>query len=244
MGHEISQYDISDRQLLASKTQSRVGKGKDIGEAKITHTIFGRAKVRVIREQDKKRRAWLLTGLAVTVLAAAAWQGWIATNRITPPPLSARIQVGAPAFQPGFLSPSTTPSARSKPGASSQTEINNQVASRKNAPQQPPGLNVAGQIAAKPVTAQPLTAGKPQTASLATNNNPSKNQTGMQQIPKLSAPIQPATAIVRIPIATQPAASSAAAAAPLAEPLVKEVTSTPSPTGINLPSSPVNAQSN
>lgn len=76
MGHEISQYDIPDRQLLATKAQSRAGMGEDIGEAKIIHTIFGRAKVRVIREQDKKRRAWLLATLVVMALAAAAWEGW------------------------------------------------------------------------------------------------------------------------------------------------------------------------
>ena len=57
MWHEISQYDIPDRQLLAAKAQSSVGRRKDIGEAVITHTIFGKARVRIIREQDKIRRA-------------------------------------------------------------------------------------------------------------------------------------------------------------------------------------------
>src|SRR5665811_708237 len=103
MGHEISQFDISDRQLLATNAQPRVDRLMEIGEAKITRTIFGRTKVRVIRERDKKRRAWLLTALAVMALAAAAWQGWIALQQMqsaAPPlPLSERIRVSAPVFQ-------------------------------------------------------------------------------------------------------------------------------------------------
>ncbi len=243
MVHDISEYDIPGRQLLAAKAQARVG--KDIGEAKITHTIFGKARVRIIREQDKKRRAWLLSLLALAALAAAAWQGWIAMNRTAPRPLSATIRVGAPAFQPEYLpTAAAPPSVKSKPGTPSQTQPINLATSQKSPVQQAPGLKVSEQVVAKPIAPQPLIASKLQATPLATNSNSSKNQTGMQQIPKLSAPIQPATAIVKIPIATQPAASSAAALAPLAEPLVKEVTSTPSPTGINLPSSPVNAQSN
>ena len=77
MRHEISQFDISDRQLLATNAQPRVVRLMDIGEAKITRTIFGRTRVRVTRERDKKRRTWLLAALAVMALAAAAWQGWI-----------------------------------------------------------------------------------------------------------------------------------------------------------------------
>src|SRR5450756_2656023 len=89
MGHEISQFDIPDRQLLATNAQPRVDRLMDIGEAKITRTIFGRTKVRVIRERDKKRRAWLLTALAVMAIAAIAWQGWIALQQMqsAPPPL-------------------------------------------------------------------------------------------------------------------------------------------------------------
>ena len=40
MGHEISQLDIQDRQLLATNAQSRAATWTEIGEAEITHTIF------------------------------------------------------------------------------------------------------------------------------------------------------------------------------------------------------------
>lgn len=243
MVHEIGQYDITDRQLLAAKAQARVG--KDIGEAKITRTIFGSARVRIIREQDKKRRAWLLAALALAALSAAAWQGWIAMNQTAPPHLSATVRVGAPAFQPEYLPVAAPPPARIKPGTPSQSETINPGIIQKSAPQQAPGLKASEQVAAKPVASRPLTAGKPQTAPLATNSNPARNQTDVQQLTRLSAPVQPATSDVKKPIAAvQPAASSAAAVAPLAEPLVREVTPTPLTTAIDQPSGPVDAQSN
>ena len=74
MGYEISQFDILNRQLLTGKPHPGAVVVSDIGEAKVGRTIFGRAKVRVIRGQDRKRRAWLLTMLLVVVAAAAAWE--------------------------------------------------------------------------------------------------------------------------------------------------------------------------
>ena len=243
MWHEISQFDIPNRQLLAKNAQSRMGMWMDIGEAKITHTIFGKAKVRVIREQDKNRRAWLLTALSVTALAAAAWQGWIALQQTellqsaAPPlPLSERIRISAPDSHPAnILISAIPPSISSKPGTPSQTEINNPATNRKSAPQQAPGLQAAGPMAAKPVTAQPLTASKPLTAKpqatpLAAHNNSPKNQTDLQQPPILSAPIQPTAPTDATPPATQPAANT-----PPAEPLIEGDTSTLSAAGGNQP---------
>ena len=242
MGHEISQFDIPDRQLLATNAQPRVDRLMDIGEAKITRTIFGRTKVRVIRERDKKLRAWLLTALAVMAIAAIAWRGWIALQQMqsAPPPLplSERIRISAPVFQTEDF----TTNKASKSETLIQPEIDSLVAGPKSAPPQPPGLNATKPMAAKPVTAKPLTASKPQTAPLATNNNASKNQTGMQQPPKLSVPTQPAAPAVAAPPATQPAANKPAAIAPLAAPLIKEDTSTLPPAVGNQPPDPVNAK--
>lgn len=243
MGHEISRFVIPDHQLMASNAQQRVGIWTDIGEAKITHTIFGRAKVRVTREQDKKRRAWLLTALAVMAIAAAAWQGWIAWQQMQSAapqlPLSERIRVSAPVIQSGDISPhATPPSVMSKPETQLQTEIARLVTGLESAPQQPPGLKAAGQMAAKPVTAQPLIASKPQAASLATNSNALKNQTDMQQTPKPSAPIS----TIAAPLATQPVANKTAAVASPAGPLINGNTSTQLPAGDNQPPGIVNAQ--
>ncbi len=75
MKQENSQLDIPDRQLLASSAQPSVW--TEIGEAQVTHTIFGRAKVRIIRKHDNVRRAMWLTAVVV-IIAVAAWQGWVA----------------------------------------------------------------------------------------------------------------------------------------------------------------------
>jgi hypothetical protein len=248
MGHEISQFDIPDRQLLASSAQA--GMWSDIGEAKITHTIFGRAKVRVIRERDKIIRAWLLAALAVLVISVAAWQGWIALQQskllAVLPPLSERISIGAPVFHPATIAPASRSSAGSKPESLIQSEIDSLVANPNRLPPRPPPLN-AKPMDAKPVTAQPLMASKPQpvkpqTAPLATNSVSSINQTGTQPHPRKSAPIQPATPAVAAPPATQPAANRPAPVAPPAEPLSKKDTSATSLAGNNQSSDPVNAQ--
>jgi len=235
MGHEISQFDIPDRQLLATNSQPRVGIMSDIGEAKITHTIFGRAKVRVIREQDRKRRAWLLAVLVVTGIAAAAWQGWIVLQKmqyVAPAvPLSERIQVSAPVFRPAHIAPDPQPSGR-KSESLIQTEIDGLLSGPL--PLHPPGWKPA----AKPVRSEPLLANKPQTTSVATINNASINQTNRQQALKPSAAIQPVAA----PVAPQHAANIPAAVVPLAGPLVKRDASTLSPTGNGQAQGPVSAQ--
>lgn len=242
MGHEISQFDIPNRQLLATNAQPGVDMWTDIGEAKVSHSIFGKAKVRVIREQDKKRRTWLLTALASLVLAAVAWQAWIELQQMlsaAPPlPLSERIRVGAPVFQPEDITPHDAPSSgRSRSGSSLQNEINNLVSTRKSVPHQALGLKASEQMAAKPV-AQPLTASKPQAASLAAN----KDQADMQQPSSLSVPIQPAVSADAVPPATQSAAKKPASVAPPTEMLNKENTSTQSSSGANQPSGSVNSQ--
>lgn len=254
---EISEFDIQDRQLLATGAKPGVSISTDIGKAEITHTIFGRARVRIIRERDNKRRAWLLGALAVVAIAAAAWQGWTVLQQSgshpASLPLSARIRVSAPTTQPENIPPTVTPpSVTNRPLTPLQTEINKLMTSQKSAPQPPPGLNAPGQMAAKPVTAQslaaskPLTASKPQAAPLATSNNPLRDQTDKPLQPRLSAPTQPVAPSVATPRVTspvfQPAVSSSAAVVPLADPLAKENTSTLLPAGEDQPPVTVNVQ--
>lgn len=248
--HEISQFDIPDHQLLATKAQQRMGILRDIGEAKITRSVFGRAKVRVIREKDKKRRAWLMAALAVMAIAAAAWQGWIAFQQMqsAPPPLSLneRIRVGAPVFRPENIAPAT-PSVRDRQKTPTQIVIDSMTTRREPAPKQPLGLKASRQMGEKPDTGEPLTASKPltdksQTAPLAANNSSSKNQADMQQPPKLSTSTQLAAPAVAARPATQPAVKKPADVAPLAEQLIKQDASTLPPAGVNQPPGPVNAK--
>ena len=242
MGNETSQYDIPDRLLRVTNAQSRVDKRKDIGEAKITHTIFGGTKVRVIHERDKKIRAWLLTVLAVTALAAAAWQGWIAlqqselaAHRLTS---SEKIRVSPPVFQPEDVAPSDTASSRKSKQKTPSESVFDSMTTRRPPRPPPIGLNAAD---AQPVKAQPLAASKPQTSSIATNNNSSVIQTDKQP-PKLSAPIQPAASTASTPAASQSAADKPAADTPPVAPLVKEKTSTASSTGNSQISAPATVQ--
>ena len=243
MGHEISQFDIPDRQLLA--TNSHTSMWSDIGEAKITHTIFGRARVRVIREKDKIIRTWLLAALAAIALGVAAWQGWIALQQskllAATPPLSERISVSAPVFHPETFTPAATrPTGRGRPESLKQTEIDSLVASPNILPQRPRGLTATKPATAQTVMPQPLMASKP--APLATTNSASQNQTGKQPLPKPSDQLQPAAPAVATPPATQPATNKPVADAPLAKPLSEENTSTPLSSGNNQPPDPVNAQ--
>jgi hypothetical protein len=223
MGHEISQFNILDRQLLAANPQPRVSIMSDIGEAKITHTIFGRAKVRVIREQDRKHRAWLLTVLVVTVIAAAAWQGWIIFQKmqyVAPAiPLSERIQVSEPVFRPAYIAPDPHPS-KQKSVSLIQTEINGLLSGPL--PRHPPGWMPT----AKQVRSEPLIANKPQTTSVATTNNASMNQMDRQQVLTVAATPQHAA---NIPVAV----------VPLAGPLAKRDASTPSHARNGPPQDPV-----
>ncbi|MEO6975347.1 MAG: hypothetical protein ABI144_05640 [Gallionella sp.] len=155
MGHEISQFDIHDHQLRSGKLQPKVVIVTDLGEAKITRTIFGRARIRVVREQDKKRRAWLLAILLVTVTAVAVRQGWIifqTQEYVAPPvPLSERIQVSAPVFQPAHIAPDPHPSTR-KSESLIQTEIDGLLSGPL--PRHPPGWKPP----VKPDTAEPAMA--------------------------------------------------------------------------------------
>ena len=141
MVHEISQFDIPDRQLLAGNKQPGLEILTDIGEAKITRTIFGGARVRVVRERDKKRRAWLLSALAVMALSAGAWQGWVALQRsellVAQPPLSERIKVSAPVFnQEDAIPTDNASSSKRKQRTPTQILLDSMATHRPPEPQQ------------------------------------------------------------------------------------------------------------
>lgn len=227
MRHENRQFDTRELQLSATRTRPSVVGQTDIGNAEITHTIFGRAKVRIIRKQDKIRRAWLLAALAVTVTAAAAWFGWLAWQQ------SELLQ--------NSMSPASLPSVSIKPNTLPLSANNQPVAGQESLPQQPLGLKSSRQIAEKPITAQSLTTSKQQTAPLATNNNATKNQTDMQQSPKLPA-TNPLLAPAAATPSTKPATKKPASVSPPAAPLIKEDTLIPLPAGDNQPIDTGNVQ--
>lgn len=214
MSHEISKLDISDRQLQASAAQSKAGNWTDIGEAEITHTVFGRAKVRIIRKHDTARRALLLTATAAMVLAALVWQVWLTFQQAEP-------QRSA--------DPASAISATEMEHVQSPTGINQEAISQHSVPQPAVGLNGAGQMPAKTIVARPLSASKPQTAPLAANDNAFDPHAGMQRPAMSSSPNQPVAPAVAIP-AAQPVQ------------LVKQGAAIPSPTSVDHAAAPGSAQ--
>lgn len=212
MVHEISQFDIPDRRLLEPEAQPKAGIWMDIGEARVTRTIFGRPRIRVVCERDKKRRAWMLAGLAVILICAAGWQGWAALQRVlnAPPPLplSARIRVGPPVFDSEDFTPATR-----KQKTQTQILLEGMATHRPPEPRQSP-VTATGKIAAKPANA-PLAS--KEMAPLDAHNSSLTDQAGMPQ----PAPRLKARAAAASP-AARPAANKAAAVAPAAQPLVKE----------------------
>lgn len=218
MVHEISQFDISDRRLLEPEAQPNAGIWMDIGEARVIRTIFGRPRIRVICERDKKRRAWMLGGLAVILVCVAGWQGWLALRRIlnAPPPLplSARIRVGPPVFDSEDFSPVSM-----KQKTQTQILLEGMATHRlaePSEPQQPP-TKATGKVAAKPVVA-PLAS--KEMAPLDAHNSSSADQTGIPQPAKLPPRLKAQTAAAAP--AARPAANNATVVAPATQPLVKE----------------------
>jgi hypothetical protein len=160
MIHEISQLDIPDRQLL---NNVRPNVWTEIGEATITHTIFGRAKVRIVRKNDNVRRVlWLIAFVAVAI-ALAVWQGWFAPQESDQQPSadslsseSVKEQVSAPALQNDNNAVPAAPLAvTTEPATQSPTEIDKPVIVHKREPQPTQGLTGAEHRAAKPVTSLP-----------------------------------------------------------------------------------------
>ncbi len=202
--------------MLGGYVQPRSSMRSDIGEAKITRTLFGAARVRVIREKDRMLRAWLLTLLALTLLALAGWQGWNARQEmqmVVPAlPLSERIKVSPPVFESGDLLPDTRVSARNNAKTPAELIIDSMATHRPPAPQQPLSKT---QTIAQPPANQKAIPNKANPPALATGNNALKKP-ALQQVTRPSVAVQPAA--VR-PAAMAPAMQpvQAAAVVPLAE---------------------------
>jgi hypothetical protein len=253
MSHENSQFEIPAIQLRESRTQPKVSLSREIGEAQITHTLFGRAKVRIIRKGDQARRNMMLAAIVV-VLAVAAWQGWLTlqqteqTQNVAPAPgASTGAQASLPASQPeSTVSPAIPPAVKSEPVTPLASEISAPAASRKSVPQQAGNLKEAGQKPTVPAKAQPKPVMiKPkaispvpmiapqQPAPVAISKDVLKNQTDMP--PAREMPAKRAVTPAVPPV--QPAASSPVVAVPPG----KEEITIQSPIGDKQLSAPINA---
>ncbi len=72
---QISQFDISSRQLITGQNSRQAGDYTDIGEAEVVSTLFGNAKVRIIRKQKNSSRPWWVLVILVFAsgIGVAVW---------------------------------------------------------------------------------------------------------------------------------------------------------------------------
>jgi hypothetical protein len=271
MVHENSQFEMPGIQLRESKTQPRVSLSREIGEAQITHTIFGKAKVRIIRKHDKLHRAlWLTAAVVVTAIAGAVWQGWFSFPQIEfvqstdlKLPVSSDVQASSPVSQvENTAAGNVVPAAaalplKSEPSASSVPQIRTLGNAQKVVPQQSQGMHEAVGAVAKPVlvqqkpvavqpipiTSQPATTVSPQRAPLAASSSVAKTVPDKPLLPKQPAVPALAPTPAAKPVAMPLAASSPGAVSPSSSPLMKESSSLQLPASANQLSSPINPQS-
>lgn len=231
MGNETGQLDIPGIQLRESRTQPKVSHSREIGEAEIIHTIFGKAKVRINRKHDKLRHALLLTAtFGVAATSTFVVQSWYVaqqqeSSRLATPmaPVSV-VQDVVPASQPEVAAASAIPPAATlvsvapppqpvPPGVPQPQAVK---PAPVPVPPKPPVAVPAQAVVlpARPVTQTPPPAAAPKAPTVAA---PAAKPT-VPKPPAASAVVAPSEAKP----AVQPTASSPAAAPRLDAPVIKD----------------------
>lgn len=230
MAYEISQFDLADRQLLTGSARPATRICTEIGNAQVTQSIFGKARIRIICAHDRIRRVRMLSALLAITIALAIWQlteygeklfGTPATESV-----NATVQVGAPAFMPEYIPPPTTPQRQDSSRSPTPAEIYQLTTSRLPPPQQ--ALVQNPNAAANPATAQPAGAAPIQTVPLASplGSASPKVPAATVPAPKPAAPVA-TTATQSKPVPVAPQGQDAAATKPAAaatQPTVPAVT--------------------
>ncbi len=86
MQNETGLYEIpADRLVFTHET---LGASRELGEVEIVNTIWGTAKVRVIRKQDNSKLAWMLGALGALAGIAIVWYLAFTPKTETPGPHS------------------------------------------------------------------------------------------------------------------------------------------------------------
>jgi hypothetical protein len=222
--NEIGLYEVPPHRLLISYEGKRVGVGRELGEARIVSTIFGRAKVHIIRKQDHSGWLWFLAIFAVLVMMAmvAFWAKMTAlhtseTSSITvlPRPVKPQTPAAPLALEPKISAPQLPVSPVTMPPHLVPPH-----------PVQVPGKNITAQpiiqkpIPPKPVAQQPVIpqAGKTQFMGQVPAKNPaiaSKPKTppanaGMGQTGLSTEMAHPAKPLAAVPLSIKPAVTEPA----------------------------------
>jgi len=160
MSHDIDRLDIHERQRLVDDTQPRGSVWTDIGEAQVTHTIFGKARVRIHRRQDAVRRAWRWMILGVVVTVGAVWLAWISSQQPEITPATSPVPEAAQSVLVPMTQPEPVRAAEKlpTPAAEPRTILPAEIAKSPIA-QKPPviqksptqnGVNILAPVGVKP----------------------------------------------------------------------------------------------
>lgn len=215
MAYEISQFDLASRQLLISGTRPAPKTCTEIGNAKVTQSIFGKARVRIICAHDRIRRVRMLSTILAVTIAGAIWQLTEHGDKLfgnASESIIATVQVSPPAFMPEYIGPAESALRKQSPRTPSEAEIY-QLATRP-LPRPQPNMSLANPIAADPAVAQPQSADAPQTtaapkavppaAPLVQQTAPrTPSPTAPGAIPPAAAPLVANNAAAKIPAAPQ-----------------------------------------
>ncbi len=233
MSHDTGQLDISDRLTMASNIQPKASEWTEIGQAEVIHTIFGNAKVRIVRKHDKFRRIFFL--LATMAIVVVFWESWVLIQQYAPVLLfnsSSNDNVSFSVSPPEKLPQSdSSMMMKSKENSISEKVINTPDVNVYEKPAQPQSNINGGKVAAKQVAHLPLNYNKPQSASLAASNMTSANQVNKIQLPNQVAKPFVQKSPISVGVVQLPAANTATAV-PLEVPPSKEDVP-PDPVGEN-----------
>ena len=210
MSYESGQLDAIDRQMMDAGAPQKASEWTEIGEAEITYTISGKAKVRIKRKHDKMRQVVFLC--FILAIAILAWQGWGFYDRTEQ---QAIVPDSAPIKSTGVDSEqASSPTEKNVESNPDQPTINKIDEQQQNQDVK----KEAKQTAMKPFVRQPMVVMRPQPASAATNSSPSINQTDTQ----LQSPLSSKTTVspTTVPLhSTQAAASSSASSTTIVTPM-------------------------
>ena len=255
MAHEISQFEIPDRQMLVIGRQPKIIKPTDIGNARITNTLFGNAKIRVTCQKDKNRRMWLISALLLTLVFAVSWQMWLKSQQAdlgeaSRAPLSSSIRVSAPVFLPEYSPPPENPRlSRRNPKTPTEILLNDLSTRRPPPPSAPPTPTAAVAPVAAPVVASlPATTTTSKPVNTQPNQSLHSNSANAQQPSNSKASVQPhasQVAEMHLPAAAppdmaQPIATPPAIVTPKTEP--SNNAAIPSVVTVEKPADPVSGQ--
>jgi len=251
MSHESGLFVVPEHLMYINIADRTSRPTRDIGEARVVNTLFGKAKVRVIREQDKKRKVWLLAFLIMVFLLVAGWNGWIAlqSSELNQPDESlavskGKILVSEPAYLPAFNDTKARSQSfyrRSK--TLIQAEIDSLVSRKREAPPLPAKAATSQASdnpgSAKTELSKPVIASKPNATSTSTINksvatasdNTQTSRTMVQAQPvnlAASAPVNAQTVAKTVvpPATIKPAVPHPTTVVPVASTSVKESGST------------------